>query len=111
MARTDQRVGKILQSIAKPHYPFNKSGEYDILSSQKVNAIKNLLEIIGFDTIISKDYGIVVCDKFKEDSIIEESIQSKLKDLNLIVVSHIDKYFNFLNNLMESLRNVNTDTK
>ena len=89
MERTDQRVGKILQSIAKPHYPFNKNGDYDILSSQKINAIKDFLENIGFDTIISKDYGIIVCDKFKEASSIEESIQSKLKDLNLIVVSHI----------------------
>ena len=95
MARTDQRVGKVLQSIAKPHYPFSKNGDYDILSSQKVNAIKNLLENIGFDIIISKDYGIVVCDKFKEASSIEEAIQSKLKDLNLIVVSHIDNIKEF----------------
>ena len=95
MARTDQRVGKVLQSIAKTHYPFSKNGDYDILSSQKVNAIKDLLENIGFDTIISKDYGIVVCDKFKETSCIEEAIQSKLKELNLIVVSHIDNIKEF----------------
>ena len=95
MVRTDQRVGKVLENIAKPHYPFNKNDEYDILSSQKINAIKAFLKNIGFDTIISEDYGIVVCDKFKEASCIEESIQSKLKDLNLIVVSHIDNIKEF----------------
>lgn len=39
MARTDQRVGKVIQSIAKPHYPFSKNGDYDILSSQKIKKI------------------------------------------------------------------------
>ena len=95
MARTDQRVGKVLENIAKPHYPFNKSNEYDILNSQKINAIKDFLENIGFNTIISEDYGIVVCDEFQESSSIEESIQSKLKELNLIVVSHIDNIKEF----------------
>lgn len=84
MARTDQRVGKILERIVLPHYPFNENSDYDILSSQKVNAIKVLLDEVGFDTIIDKNYGVLVSN-FKE-----KNIEDKLKDTSLIVISHID---------------------
>lgn len=95
MARTDQRVGKILDRIATKHYPFNKSGEYEILSSQKVNAIKDLLEDIGFDTLIDNNFGIVASNKFEKDISAEKAIRSKLQEINLLVVSHIDNIKEF----------------
>ena len=89
MARTDQRVGKILGRIALPHYPFNENSDYAILSSQKVNAIKVLLDEFGFDTIIDKKYGVIVSNSKEKD------IEDKLKDTSLIVISHIDNIKKF----------------
>lgn len=90
MARTDQRVGKVLDNIAKTHYPFNDNEEYNILSSKKVCAIKDLLDDIGFDSIIHKEYGVIASDSLKE-----KAIEDKLKDTSLIVISHIDNIKKF----------------
>jgi len=97
MARTDQRVGKILKHIAKPHTPArDDNGKYDINNSQKVCAIKDLLDEIGFDTIVDEKYGVLAYDKSIDKTNIEETIQTNLKKISLLVISHIDniKIFN-----------------
>lgn len=98
MVRPDQRVGKVLENIAKPHYPFNNENKYDILSSQKVCAIKDMLDTIGFDTIIDEKYGIIAYNQVQEKNTTKESIQSNLKETSLLIISHIDniKKFNKL---------------
>ncbi len=96
MARTDQRVGKVLDNIAKTHYPFNESGNYHILSSQKICAIKDLLDEIGFDSIIHEEYGVLAYNNIPQGkTTVEESIQSKLKETSLLVISHIDNIKEF----------------
>lgn len=117
---TIQKIEKIISKIASPHFPFESKNIYteedkiedyftdprddnktkldyiyNIEFSEKVKAIKEVLNQIGLDYIVDYRYGIVVSSNFDKTLKNNKTIKKKLEDVDLLLISHIDTIFPF----------------
>ncbi len=98
MANPIERIKSYTNKITTTHFPFNTNGEYDIDSSPKVKSILECLDELGLDYIQDKRYGIIVANSFNQElkaNKNNKAIKEKLKEVDLIVVSHIDMISKF----------------
>ena len=115
MANPIERIKSYTNKITTTHFPFNTNGEYDIDSSPKVKSILECLDELGLDYIQDKRYGIIVANSFNQElkaNKNNKAIKEKLKEVDLIVVSHIDMISKFnqadvLNDFKENFEKLN----
>lgn len=98
MANPIERIKRFTNKIATTHFPHLENDDYSINNSLKVNAIKECLDELNLEYIVDDRYGIIVSNGFNKelkDVKNNKAIKEKLKDIDLIIVSHIDMISKF----------------
>ena len=98
MANPIERIKRYTNKIITTHLPQNENSEYDINSSFKAKAIMKCLDELKLDYIADNRYGIIVANSFNQElkaNKNNKAIKEKLKEVDLIVVSHIDMISKF----------------
>jgi transcriptional regulator NrdR family protein len=115
MANPIERIKRYTNKIITTHLPQNENSEYDINSSFKAKAIMKCLDELKLDYIADNRYGIIVANSFNQElkaNKNNKAIKEKLKEVDLIVVSHIDMISKFnqadvLNDFKENFEKLN----
>lgn len=98
MANSIERIKRFTNKITTTHFPYFTNSDYSIDFSWKVKSIMECLDQLELEYIIDDRYGIIVSNGFNKDLKgikNNKAIKEKLKDIDLIVVSHIDMISKF----------------
>ena len=93
MAMPIKRVNRFVNKIADIHYPYCQDSEYDVDLSYKVKSITACLDELNIDFVYDSRYGIIVSNRLNRDVkpyTVNKIVKDKLKNIDLILVSHID---------------------